>query len=402
MNVGVLLRGAASCMLVACVGAGGEPKEPPRPAAGPAVSGETTAVQADAAASTFQVEAPPVSSRASSEAPETPAPLPATTKLARGTGSPADGALMAGDAAYDADDFALADDKYREAAGLAPKDAAPLVGLARVAIAKTNLPTDYNAAPKHPVLEKVASQLRQAIKLDAQFAPAYTELGRALLMLGKAAEAMVTLRKAVDLAPRDPEAHSGLGVALLATGRSEDALTELGKSAELDPGSAPRQTNLGTALLMRGRVAEAVRAYEGAVRIAPRDARTISDLGTALLADNQVDRAVSVLKRAIAVDPNRGALHSNLGYALQQKRDLDGAIAEYREAIRLDEKLVSAWINLATALAQKGDRAEAKRALERAQKIDPTDPRVRANLDELRDLEKKGPFDAGVRREAGR
>jgi len=138
------------------------------------------------------------------------------------------------------------------------------------------------------------------------------------------------------------------------------------------------------------------------VRIAPKDARTISDLGTALLADNQVDRAISVLKRAIAADPNRSALHSNLGYALQQKRDLDGAVAEYREAIRLDEKLVSAWINLATAVAQRGDRAEARRALEKAQKIDPTDPRVKANLDELRDLEKKGPFDGGVRREAGR
>jgi hypothetical protein len=82
-----------------------------------------------------------------------PAPLPATTKLARGTGGAADDALRAGDAAYDADDFALAEVKYKEAANLAPKDAAPVVGLARVAVARTNLPTDYNAAPKHPVLE---------------------------------------------------------------------------------------------------------------------------------------------------------------------------------------------------------------------------------------------------------
>ena len=136
--------------------------------------------------------------------------------------------------------------------------------------------------------------------------------------------------------------------------------------------------------------------------MAPTDARTMGDLGTALLADNQVDRAAAVLRRAVSLGPERGALHSNLGYALQQRRDLAGAIAEYREAIRLDDKLVSAWINLATALAQSGERVEARRALERAQKIDPSDPRIRPNLDELRDLEKKGSADAGSPREGGR
>ncbi len=67
-----------------------------------------------------------------------PPPLPPTAKLARGTGSPGDAALAAGDAAYDADDFVKAEEKYGEAAKLAPKDAAPLVGSARVVIAKTN------------------------------------------------------------------------------------------------------------------------------------------------------------------------------------------------------------------------------------------------------------------------
>jgi len=397
-NIGSRVRVAlVAGVLVSCAGSPGEPKEPVRTVQGPPLLAEVAPLDAGPAP---QAPDPGPAPQAAPES--TPAPLPVTTKLARGTGTPADAALQAGDAAYDADNFVVAEAKYREAAGLAPKDAAPLVGLSRVAIAKTNLATDYNVAPKNPVLEKAAAQLKQAIKLDAQSAPAHTELGRALLMLGKADEALVSLRKAVELSPRDPEAHSGLGVALLATGRSDDAVQELGKAAELDPGSAPRQTNLGTALLMRGRVADAIRAYEAAARIAPRDARTISDLGTALLADNQVDRAISVLKRAISVDPKRGALHSNLGYALQQKRDLEGAIAEYKEAIRLDEKLVSAWINLGTALAQSGDRVEARKALERAQKIDPSDPRVRANLDELRELEKKGPSDAGVRREAGR
>jgi cytochrome c-type biogenesis protein CcmH/NrfG len=68
---------------------------------------------------------------------------------------------------------------------------------------------------------------------------------------------------------------------------------------------------------------------------------------------------------------------------------VSGAIAGYREAIRLEPKLASAWINLATALSRDPKtRGEARKALETAQKIDPSDPRVKANLEELDALEK--------------
>ncbi|MBL9112023.1 MAG: hypothetical protein JNM74_22250, partial [Myxococcales bacterium] len=61
----------------------------------------------------------------------------------------------------------------------------------------------------------------------------------------------------------------------------------------------------------------------------------------------------------------------------------------YREAIRLDDKLASAWINLATVLAKDPKRRkEARSALEKARALDPQDPRVTANLEELDALEK--------------
>jgi cytochrome c-type biogenesis protein CcmH/NrfG len=68
------------------------------------------------------------------------------------------------------------------------------------------------------------------------------------------------------------------------------------------------------------------------------------------------------------------------------------AVAEYKEALRLDPQLGSAWINLATLLARDpATRPDARAALEAAKKIDPTDPRVKANLDELDALEKRMP-----------
>ena len=83
------------------------------------------------------------------------------------------------------------------------------------------------------------------------------------------------------------------------------------------------------------------------------------------------------------------SFHSNLGYALQLSSQRELAIAEYRKAIELDPKLVSAWVNLATILARDpATRTQARAALMTAKRLDPQDPRVKANLDELDALEK--------------
>ena len=145
---------------------------------------------------------------------------------------------------------------------------------------------------------------------------------------------------------------------------------------------------------MLGRVDEAPsHEYEMQVRLADGDARAHSDLGTALLAKQaaRARRSRSSSARS-QLDPRRAAFHSNLGYALQLGGKIADAIAEYREALRLDPKLASAWINLATALARDPAKREAKRARRssgRARSI-PTDPRVKANLEELDALERGG------------
>src|SRR5262249_7994083 len=115
--------------------------------------------------------------------PPAPSPPPA---LSRGDGTPSDKALADGDAAFANGDFAVAEKAYKKAAGLAPKDPAPIVGHVRARAAKANVPTDYNAAPRDPVLLAAVRDLGRAIKLDASYAPAHLELGRALLVLGRA------------------------------------------------------------------------------------------------------------------------------------------------------------------------------------------------------------------------
>jgi tetratricopeptide (TPR) repeat protein len=317
-------------------------------------------------------------------------PAKATTiALSSGANGPVDKELTAGDAAFESGSMDEAKRHYEAARVAGPKRAGPLVGLARVRIANVGVPMDFAIAKGNKEITAAVADLKTATKREVDFGPAYVELGRAELLLGNADAALDALRRGVSLLDAEAEAHEAFGVALLATGHGEQALTELARAVQIDPGSAARHGNYGTALFMRGRVKEAITEYEAEVSLADGDARAHSDLGTALLAQNDGTRAVAELRRAIAIDPGRATFHSNLGYALQLMGNVDDAIAEYNTALKLDDKLVSAWINLATALAKRpATRKDARAALERAKKIDPTDPRVKPNLDELDDLEK--------------
>jgi Flp pilus assembly protein TadD len=321
-----------------------------------------------------------------------PPPKSTTIPLARASADPGDADLQAGDDAFERGDLATAQKRYEAARLAAPGSVVPSVGLARVRIARLDVPLDYGAAKGNSQLRAIAKELARALKGAPSFGPGVIELGRAQLLLGDASAALDSLRRGTQLLSDEPEAHSQLGVALLATGHASEAVSELARAAELDPGSSARHGNLGTALMMAGRTQDAIAEYEKRVGIDDGDPRAHSDLGTALLGTQDLARALSELQRAVQIDPMRPSFHSNLGYALQQEGRRDRAIAEYREALRLDPKLVSAWINLATALAfERGTRTEARAALEKARALSPDDPRVKANLEELDALERHAP-----------
>ena len=116
--------------------------------------------------------------------------------LARGTGDEADQALLAGDKAFDQDDLPAAKRHYARARKLSPRDPAPRVGLVRVRLAQTEIPTSFAAAPKHPELGALLRELDEIIRLDRSYGPAHLERGRVALVLGKAGAALASLEGA--------------------------------------------------------------------------------------------------------------------------------------------------------------------------------------------------------------
>jgi Flp pilus assembly protein TadD len=91
----------------------------------------------------------------------------------------------------------------------------------------------------------------------------------------------------------------------------------------------------------------------------------------------------------VGLAPDRATFLSNLGYAQHQLGDIAGAIVTYQRAIEKDPKLGSAWINLGSALVDQGKLDDAARAFRKAVELDPTDPRPKANLEDLAEIRRK-------------
>ncbi|CAN5597657.1 hypothetical protein BH09MYX1_BH09MYX1_19610 [soil metagenome] len=318
-----------------------------------------------------------------------PPPKPATTALASAANDDVDKELTLGDTAFEANDLALAKKHYDAARKLdkTNKRPGPIVGQARVRVALTNVPYDVGAGKGNAELAAAAKDLKTAVALDDSYGPAHAELGRTLLLLGDAEGALAELRKGATILKDDAEVQSSLGGALLAAGKKEDALGPLVRAAQIDSGRSERHGNLGTVMLLLGRVGDAVKEFELQARLADGDARVHADLGAALLFVPDIPRAVRELERAVQLDGSRASYHTTLGTAYKQSGRNPDALREYQEALKRDDKFVSALIGVATVLAlDPKTRGEARNALKKAKSIDPTDPRIDANLQELDEL----------------
>jgi tetratricopeptide (TPR) repeat protein len=249
---------------------------------------------------------------------------------------------------------------------------------------------DPKYAPAHSNLGKALegqgdvagaiAEFKKAIALDPKYAIAHTGLGATLAQQGDVAGAIVEFKKAIALDPKDAPAHANLGNTLMAQGDVAGAIAAYRKAIALDPNLAPAHNNLGLALKAQGDVAGAIAAYRKAIALDPKDTIAHTGLGATLAQQGDVAGAIVEFKKAIALEPKSALAHVNLGDGLHAQGDVAGAIAAYRKAIALDPKSAPAHANLGTALQEKGDVAGAIAAYRKAIALDPTSAETHCSL----------------------
>ena len=244
------------------------------------------------------------------------------------------------DEAHEAKDFSKAEELYREAIKLNPKNDVAYHNLG-------NLLNDL----KRPVEAEAA--YRKAIELDPDYAPSYNNLGALLRDLKRHDEAEAAYRKAIELDPNFAYAYNGLGNVLLDLKRDDEAEAAYRKAIELDPSYSHSYNGLGNVLRDLKRHDEAEAVYRKAIELDPNFADAYSNLGGLLLLLDRETEALTFVERAQKLDPKSAlyllglaSIHKKLGNQSEAKQYANQA----RELFETDD-----WYNLACAESIAGD-----------------------------------------------
>jgi len=194
---------------------------------------------------------------------------------------------------------------------------------------------------------------QKAIKLKPRFCDAYNNLALALMQVGQPLQAIDTYKMALVLCPELVDAHCNLGNLYKAQGELELAKRCYLEAIQIRPDFAIAWSNLAGVFKDEGNVATAVAYYREAIRLCPQFADAYSNLGNALKEQGNLEEALRCYRTAISIRPDFAIAHSNLASCFYDEGKLDEAIKTFKYAIQLEPNFPDAFNNLGNALREK-------------------------------------------------
>jgi TolB-like protein/DNA-binding winged helix-turn-helix (wHTH) protein/Flp pilus assembly protein TadD len=198
-------------------------------------------------------------------------------------------------------------------------------------------------------LEKALSYADQAVKLDANYAPAWAQRGWALQALARVElirdvegfrAARESAEKAIALDPNLANGYLVLG--LVQTNYDwdwEGADASLKKAGLLQPGSAAVLANRAYLARTLGQVQDAIALYKQAIALDPLRANYYLTLGYELYVDGRYEEAQTALQTAEELNPQLSSLHLTRGKILLSEGRRTDALAEIEKETGEWEKL---------------------------------------------------------------
>ncbi len=202
---------------------------------------------------------------------------------------------------------------------------------------------------------KAEDALERAVKVEPEFAEAWSDLGAVRQTMRDSAGAMAALRRAVELKPEDGVAQRRLGMEYLDEGKAAEALPHLRAAVRVDRRDQGALNGLQRALRETGQDAEADRVK--------------AELVEMLRARDREDQNTVAALRL-----------NNEGVVLEKGGKLEGAIEKYRAAHQLAPEHNGIEVNLAVALLRNGEWEEGLRFLREAAAREPDNAAVQAAL----------------------
>ncbi|MBM4271309.1 MAG: tetratricopeptide repeat protein [Deltaproteobacteria bacterium] len=118
-------------------------------------------------------------------------------------------------------------------------------------------------------LDEASIQLREALRINPEYASANTNMAVVLMRQGKYEESLSYFRRVSQLRPGHGDAYYNLGIALIHAAQYPEAVVYLNKVLASDPDHAGAHNNIGIAFIHMGKRDEAIFHFREALRIKP-------------------------------------------------------------------------------------------------------------------------------------
>ncbi len=205
----------------------------------------------------------------------------------------------------------------------------------------------------------------------AQLAMSLSNVGAALIDLGRGAEAVADLERSVELAD-DPDTRANLSVALLAANQPREALVHARRASEQRPDDPVLLRRLSAAQLASGDERAAIDTLKAAIQRRPGEVESWEALVTVFVNRGDWMRAIETARSALRYNPESIAAGLQLVWLLSVAEDTTQRAPA--EAVQLAQGLeartrgedVRALEMHGVALASAGRRDEAQAKFEQA------------------------------------
>jgi Flp pilus assembly protein TadD len=200
--------------------------------------------------------------------------------------------------------------------------------------------------------ERIAGDV---LKADPRHVRALHILGSALLMQGRAQDAVAPL-EAAQRGRHDPAIETDLAIALRLAGRPNDALWRLKRAVKWRPPYAAAFRELGSLLIAMAQYDEAIEALNRGIEIAPMMPRLSIELGYALLQLRDCVKAEIAFTRALSISPDSPEALFGMAKAHQEVGNNQGAVSYFRRYLVSRPADTNAWLAFGHCLLELGQR----------------------------------------------
>ena len=203
--------------------------------------------------------------------------------------------------------------------------------------------------------EEIYSKIIQA---DADYAPAYIQLGLIQNLTNRQAEALKSFNKALELNPQQTDALTLL-VGLHVRDGKFDAAMKACEDQKKKVADSPANLALieyleGNILLAKKDTKAAEERFKKAIEIEPNNPAAYVALAGIYAREKRFDEAIKEYETIIAKNPNFLAGYMAVGTIYDLKGDGEKAEAYYRKALAIKKDFGPAANNLAWTLAERG------------------------------------------------